>query len=91
MISEWLIEFASTIATWIAGLFPEWELPAWLSNSRDGVIAFVAGYVGLGVWINWSVLGWCITACAIAYAAVVAIKLFRAALAHVPQFGGKGD
>lgn len=91
MIAEFLADLAMNFAIWVAGLFPEWELPPWVHDSRSQLVDMIETYNGLGVWIDWGILGVCITATATTYAVMLGIKLVRAVIAHIPQIGGRGD
>lgn len=91
MISEWFLSMASGFVTFIAGLFGEWTPPTQLTDATGALQAVMGTFVGLGVWVDWGVLGACVTASLAAWAVVVGIKLIRALLAHVPQIGGAGD
>jgi len=90
VITEWFAEIAMDFAIWIASLFPEWEVPVWMEDTRGAMVTFLESSVGLGVWVDWSALGICLTAVGVAYVAGLTIRLIRAILAHVPQFGGSG-
>lgn len=91
MIVEWLVGLATSVAGWIADLFGEWTPPPELTGMVDGVRDFLAGMVGLGVWINWPVLAGCVAVAVTAWSSVLVIKLARAVAAHIPLFGGAGD
>lgn len=91
MIAEWIASFGMDIAIFIAGLFPEWDIPGWVIDSRGQLVSMIEAQAGLGVWIDWGVLGLCITATVTTYSIAIVIKLVRAAAGHIPQIGGKGD
>lgn len=91
MIAEFFSDLGMNIAIWITTLFPEWEIPEWVHDSRGTLLGLLQTHSGLGVWVDWGVLGLCITATATTYGVMLLVKLIRAALGHVPQVGGKGD
>lgn len=91
MITDWFVSMSFDIAVWFASLFPEWEVPAWMTDARGMTIGLLEQFgTGLGVWIDWGVLGVCMIAVASAYGISFLILLFRRVFAHVPQFGGGG-
>lgn len=91
MIAEFFASLGMDIAIWVTTLFPEWEIPSWVTDSRGQLVGMIEAHNGLGVWVDWVVLGLCITATATTYGVVLVIKLVRAVIGHIPQVGGKGD
>lgn len=91
MITEWLISLSVGFVEWIASMLGPWEPPQELLDMVDGVTGILATFSSLGVWVNWVVLGGCVTVAVGVWVAVVGIKLIRAVLAHIPLFGGAGD
>lgn len=91
MIVEFFLGIAQWFVEWIASLFGEWTPPAELLDATSGVSAVLGGIAGMGVWIEWTVLGACVAVQVGVWAVVLGIKLVRALLAHVPLFGGAGD
>lgn len=91
MIIEWLIAVAADVAIWMATLFPEWELPAWLLDPQGPMRIMLEGYNGLGVWFDWGVLGTCVVATVTAFVAGGGTKLLRSVATHLPFVGGSGN
>lgn len=91
MIAEFFASLGMDIAIWVTTLFPEWEIPPWVGDARGQLLAMLQTHNGLGVWVDWGMMGLCITATATTYGVVLTIKLVRAVIAHIPQVGGRGD
>lgn len=90
MITEWLISLGLGVVTWIATLFPEWEIPEWVTENQQTSVQLLQSYEGLGVWVDWNALGVAIVATTTVYGVGLSVRGIRAALAHIPQFGGGG-
>jgi hypothetical protein len=90
MITEWLVYVGTQFWGFIAGLFPDWTLPAELS-SPDGFMAQINAFgSGLGVWVDW---GFVATVGAIPlgiWATVLMIRAVRLLISHLPFIGGNG-
>lgn len=90
MIVEWAAQICMDLAVFFAGLFPEWEIPEFMT-SGDGWLGVMAeSLYGLGVWVDWGALGICLTAVGGVYVVAGLIKLARAVIAHLPMVGGAG-
>lgn len=91
MISEFFLGLAQQFVTWLAGLFGTWTPPQQLTDMATGVSDLVTTFASLGVWVDWGVLGGCVTAAVAAWGIVLGIKVVRAVAAHIPAIGGAGD
>lgn len=91
MIIEWLIQVAGNVVVWLADVFPEWEIPEWFLDPQGPMRIALEGYMGLGVWIDWGVLGTCLLASGGAFLAGGGLKIFRSLLSHLPFIGGNGN
>lgn len=90
MITEALVRVALGFVAWVATLFPDWQLPDWVSSMQETELQLLQTYHGLGVWVDWAAMGWAISAVAATYGIGFGIRMVRALLAHIPQFGGSG-
>lgn len=90
MITEWFVQLSFTVSGWVAGLFPDFEIPQWMLDSRGAMVGFLESMSGLGVWVDWGALALCVGAVAAAYGIGILIKLIRVGISHVPFFGGSG-
>lgn len=90
MILEWLLTIGTSVSGWIADLFPIWNVPAALSSPQSAVASVMSNFVGLGSWVSWPILIGCVAAVLGTWLVMFTIKLIRAVIAHVPQFGGAG-
>lgn len=90
MISEWFLDTSASFTEWLADLFGEWTPPEFMSDPQGVLGSLLAMFVGLGGWVDWTVLGVCLTAVIAAFVVGFTIKLVRAVVAHVPLFGGAG-
>jgi hypothetical protein len=91
VISEWFMNMAAGFVEWLASLFGEWEPPTQLTDMADSAGYLVGQFASLGVWVNWPVLIGCVAASVAVWTVVVGIKLLRAVVAHLPEWGGAGD
>ena len=90
MITAWLMGLAVGIVEWFTSLMTGWVPPDWFVDLGDTVNSFTATLDGLGVWVNWYVVGACVTAVLASWQLFGKVKLTRVAASHVPQFGGGG-
>lgn len=90
MITEALLRAGASFASWILGLFPSWEPPAWATDTTGNLKNVLEWFTGLGVWVDWNALGICIGAVVGTYLVGFLIKLTRAVVAHIPMIGGAG-
>ena len=90
MIVEWLTSVGSSVAVFIAELFPVWEPPEWFTDVGPQIQGLLAGADGLGVWVDFNLAGVIAGAVVTTYLVSFGIKLFLRAGSHIPQFGGAG-
>jgi hypothetical protein len=91
VISEFFMQLAVGFLSWIGDLFPVWTPPTEFRTFQTIMSGLVEGFVSVGVWIPWSVIGACFAVQVVVWGLVFAIKGLRAAAAHVPMIGGAGD
>ena len=91
MVTEWIVNLATSFVQWLASLFPAWDPPSQLTGMTTAVNSILGTLSGFGVWVDFTTLNSCVLAAVGVWAVVLAIKLIRAVIAHVPQFGGAGD
>lgn len=88
MITEWLVNVAAGLWGVIAGIFPDWTLPAELANP-DGLMAQVnAFFSGLAPFVDWSFVA---TVGAIPlgiFATGLIIRAIQFLWSHMPFVGG---
>lgn len=90
MITEWLIRVGSGFGRWVAGLFPELEIPEQLVN-LDDMVNTVLGYGdGLGAFVDWGLIGLIAAIPLTVWAGGLIVKGIRVLVAHIPLIGGKG-
>lgn len=90
MIIEWLVAVGSSIAGFIASLFPVWEPPAWFTDVGPQIQGLLTGADGMGVWVDFHLAGGIAGVVVTTYLVSFGIKLFLRAGSHIPQFGGAG-
>jgi hypothetical protein len=90
MITQVFINLAKSFLIWLAGLFGSADLSV-LQSVKASVTSFSAQVASFGSWVDWAVLGACITGVTGTWVVASVIKLVRAVVAHIPQFGGAGD
>lgn len=89
MIVEWWIGVVSSFVDWVASLFPTWSAPD--LDPSSGIGQVVSAGASLGNWVPWTVLLFCVGVVVAAWLVTLGIKIVRALIAHVPEFGGAGD
>lgn len=91
MIIEWLTGIAMQFGSMLADTFPEWEIPDWMYETRDTLYGILAEGANLGIWFPIEALKIALVATAGIYViGPLIIRLARAVIAHIPQFGGSG-
>lgn len=90
MITEALVGVGASLVGWIVGLFPDWDPPAWMVETPVKYRGLFEGFADMGVWIDWVALGLVIGTVVTAYVAGFVVRMVRAIVAHIPQFGGGG-
>lgn len=90
MIVDFFNSIGASFSIWIAGLFPAWDPPAWMTETPGKMHAILQDYQGLGVWIDWIALGICVSVVVGTFVVGSAIRLTRAVVAHIPMVGGGG-
>ena len=82
MISEFFVNLAVGFVQWLAGLFGTWTPPTQLTQMATSANGLVATFSSLGVWVDWGVLGGCVTA---AIATYNMVARFLVALGVTPE------
>lgn len=91
MISEFFINLAFGIVTWMTSLAgTDWEVPAEIASFDDTLSAFIGSFSGLGVWAPWVLMLTCVGIAVGTWIVCLVIKALRAVAAHVPMVGGAG-
>lgn len=90
MITEWLIGVGAAFGTWIAGLFPELDMPEQLVNLDDTVNTIFGWGDGLGAFVQWEVIGVLAAIPLLVWTGGLIVKGIRVLVAHIPFIGGKG-
>ena len=90
MITQVFLNLAKSFLIWLAGCFGSTDLSV-LQSVKASITSFSAQVASFGSWVDWAVLGACITAVTGTWVVSTVIKLIRAVVAHIPAFGGAGD
>lgn len=90
MVTDFILDMFFQFANWVLSLFPEWEIPPFMTSWRQYLIDALALFDGLGVWFDWTIIGVCLAAVSITYAVTILIRLIRAIVTYVPFIGGGG-
>lgn len=90
MITDFLLGIVPAVVGWLAGIFPAWDPPSWMADTPVMLNRLLQDYTGLGVWVDWTALGVCISAVVGVYVVGSVIRLARAVVSYVPEFGGGG-
>lgn len=89
MITQWLIDLGTGLASWLSSLLPHWDVPSWFSGLGDSINSLFAWGSGLGPLVNWAAIAAIASVPIGLWAAGLLFKLGRMVLSHVPFFGGK--
>lgn len=90
MIVELMAQVGANFVIWLASVMPEFEIPEFMLDQRSALIDVLQNFEGLGVWVDWQVLGFCLTATSVCFVIGLSARALRAIIAHIPQFGGGG-
>jgi hypothetical protein len=90
VITQFFINLAKSFLIWLAGIFGSADLSV-LQSVKASVTSFSAQVASFGSWVDWAVLGSCITVVTGTWVVASVIKLVRAVVAHIPAIGGAGD
>lgn len=92
MVTEWLIQVGTNIATWFLGLVPADKAgaPAQVSQFDDMVNSFMSGFGSLGVWVPWAVVIVCAGLSVGIWIVLWGIKGIAWIWGQVPVIGGAG-
>lgn len=88
MIFEGIINAVAGIVSFIAGLMPEFDTPAWLTTIAAKIDLVVANMAPLGVWLPFGAAGTAVTLVLAAVAVAVIIKLVRIIASFLTLGGG---
>jgi hypothetical protein len=90
VIIEWLVHVATGFWGWIADLFPDWDVPAELTDP-NGALAAVMGFgQGLEPFVNWQLVGILGAIPLAVWVIGLTAKLVLKLVSHVPFIGGNG-
>ena len=90
MITDGLINSASVLVTFLVGLLPTWAPWPWFVDLGSTVNSVTSAIAGLGVWVNWLVVGSCVTSVLASWVLFAQLKLLRVGIGHIPGIGGNG-
>lgn len=90
MIVEWLSNVGTAIVVWFTSTITGWEPDPWFVDLGDTINTFCEGLFGLGIWVNWVVVGACVATVFASWLLFGNVKFARAVAAHFPIVGGAG-
>lgn len=90
MITEALISFGTGFVSFIAGIFPHWTAPDWLTGFGSQIQSILNPAQGLGVWLNFGLAGTVVVAVVGTWIVCFGIKLLLRIVSYVPLVGGAG-
>jgi hypothetical protein len=90
MVTLGIIQWACGFASWIASLFPVWNVPPSMASPGSLVAQVMASFVGLGAWVDWVVFSAVITAVVGTYLVMFTVKLLLRIASYLPFVGGAG-
>lgn len=90
MITQLLLDLGSSVAHWLASLFPPWQVPSQVTSLPTMLSGLLASLSGLGGWIDWPVVSAAVSVSVATWVVCLIIKVFRAVLSYLPFVGGAG-
>lgn len=88
MVTEWLMSLAVGFVGWFLDTFGSWDPPAMFTTARSSLIGVLNNFVGLGVWVDFAVVGTCFAVVAGAFLTQFIVKGARWVLGLFPTMGG---
>jgi hypothetical protein len=74
--------------SWFLDTFGSWSPPSVLTTGRSGLVSVMSNFVGLGVWVDFTVVGTCFGVAIATFLVVFAIKGARWVWGITPFSGG---
>lgn len=90
MVTQSVIDWACGFVSWLATLFPAWDIPPSLAAPGTLVGQIMTSFIGLGAWVDWVVLAAVAVAVIGTWSVLFTIKLLLKLAAHIPAVGGSG-
>ena len=90
MITEWLIQVATGLWSFIAGLFPDWVPPASITDVANSVNGLFTLAQGLGPFVDWTAVGLLAAIPPGIWVTGILVKAALKLISHIPLFGGNG-
>lgn len=91
MISDFFITLAANVSAWLLSFLPGGNLvDQGIVTSGQGLANIFALMGSLGTWVNWMVLGTCVSSVMGLYFVSLLVRVFRAVIGHLPMIGGNG-
>ena len=75
---------------WLAGLFPEWEIPEFFAEFDATINSLMGSLHGVAVWADWAYILVVVSSVVFVWGFAFIVKLARAVAAHIPFVGGSG-
>jgi len=91
MIVEWFFGVGVTVINALCSTINGWSPDAWFIDVGQSINSVTSTLDGLGVWVNWAVIGACTASVLASWTLFGNVKLARVGISHVPQFGGGGN
>lgn len=90
MITEWFLNWVTSVVRWLVDLLPDWDFPEELSNPGGMLQTILANAAGVGVWIDWAaIIGLALIPLGV-WVIGLLWKGLRTAFSHFPFIGGSG-
>ncbi|MDI1338133.1 MAG: hypothetical protein PSU94_18280 [Lacunisphaera sp.] len=90
MILEWLLGIGVTIGDWFASLFPDVEVPPFLTGLDSMLNDLFAQLGGVSVWADWGFIFVVVGVVVVVWGIAFTIKIVRAIASYLPFIGGAG-
>lgn len=90
MVTEWFLNWATTVIAWVVDLLPDWAVPPEIMATGGLMQTILSNAAGLGVWVDWAgIIGLALIPPGV-WVIGVLWKAGRTAFSHFPGIGGSG-
>lgn len=88
MIVDALVGVLSGLLTFVAGLLPDGDVPAWFANVSDDLASWIGLTAGLGAWVPMTLMLNVLGALLLCYVVGFTIRLVRIVASFFTAGGG---
>jgi hypothetical protein len=90
VITEFFMSMSAGFLEFLAGLLPDWEPPAWMSDPFGPFVGVIGGLSSVSNWIDWVPVVGVVTTVVAVFVVTFGVKFIRTLVSHLPLIGGRG-